>query len=126
MSYKTTTQMSQVLKNSEDVMFIAEGRVFLDANDAALKMFGVSSKKAFLQMHAAAFSPEFQHDGQSSYLKANEMVRIALEKGFHRFDWLHKTIKDEPLDVEVTLIIFEDEGRELSFVQIRSLSSFVR
>ena len=126
MSYMTSAQMSKVLENSEDVMFIADGRVFLDANNAALKMFGVSSKKAFLQMHPAAFSPEFQHDGQSSYLKANEMIRIALSKGFHRFDWLHKTITDEPLDVEVTLVIFEDEGKELSFVQIRRLSSFIR
>ena len=126
MSYSTDSLMAKVLKNSEDVMFIADGRYFLDANKAALEMFEVSSKEAFLQMHPAAFSPEFQEDGQSSYLKANEMVSIALKKGFHRFDWLHKTIEDEPLDVEVTLTIFEDEGRDLSFVQIRSLSSFIR
>jgi len=126
MPYKTSAQMSKMLEHSEDAMFIAEGRVFLDANNAALKMFGVSSKKTFLQMHPAAFSPEFQEDGQSSYLKANEMVRIALAKGFHRFDWFHKTITNETLDVEVTLTIFEDEGKDLSFVQIRRRSTFLR
>ena len=123
MAYTTDSLMAKVLESSEDVMFIADGRYFLDANKAALEMFEVSSKEAFLQMHPAAFSPEFQEDGQSSYLKANEMVNIALKKGFHRFDWLHKTITDTPLDVEVTLIIFKDDGKDLSFVQIRRLSS---
>lgn len=119
MSYSADSLMAKVLKNSQDVMFIAEGRYFLDANEAALKMFGVSSKDAFLQMHPAAFSPEFQADGQSSYLKANEMVDIALKNGFHRFKWLHKNMKNEPFNVEVTLIVFEDSGIDLSFVQIR-------
>jgi len=119
MSYITDSLIAKVLKNSQDAMFIADGRYFLDANEAALKLFGVSVKKAFLQMHPAAFSPEFQADGQSSYLKANEMVSIALQNGFHRFNWLHKNTKDEPLDVEVTLIIFEEDGKDLSFVQIR-------
>jgi len=120
--YTKDTLMMKVLENSHDAMFIAEGEKFLDANEAALKMFGVSSAKAFIKMHAAAVSPEFQEDGQSSYLKANEMVKIALEKGFHRFEWLHQTIDEVPLEVEVTLIIFKDGERNLSFVQIRKLS----
>ncbi len=124
--YNKDSLINQVLENSVDAMFIAEGRYFLDANKAALKMFEVSSKEAFLQMHAAAFSPEFQDDGQSSYIKANEMVNIALKNGYHRFDWIHKTTKDEPLEVEVTLVIFESDGRKLSFVQIRKHSSFRR
>ena len=107
-------------------MFIAEGRMFLDANDAALKMFGVSSKAAFLETHPAAFSPEFQVDGESSYLKANKMIETALENGFHRFDWRHKNLNEEAFDVEVTLTIFEDEGRDLSFVQLRELIIFKR
>lgn len=126
MSYETSAQMSKVLKNSRDAMFIAEGREFLDANDAALKMFGVSSKAAFLEVHPAAFSPEFQVDGQSSYLKANKMIETALDENFHRFEWRHKNLQEETFDVEVTLTIFEEEGRNLSFVQLRDLSSFIR
>jgi len=123
MLYNENKALQQILENSQDVMFIAHEREFLDANKAALKMFGVTSKDAFLKMHPAAFSPEFQEDGQSSYLKANEMISIALKDGFHRFKWLHKTLKDEPINTEVTLVIFKDEGKDLSFVQIRRLSS---
>ncbi|PHR56889.1 MAG: hypothetical protein COA44_07205 [Arcobacter sp.] len=126
MPYTKDISISEVMKQSRDVMFIADDRQFIDANDAALKMFGVSSKEAFLKMHPAAFSPEFQHDGTSSFLKANKMIDIALKEGFHRFEWLHKNLKEEPFDVEVTLIIFEDGDKSLSFVQIRELSSFIR
>jgi len=126
MSYQTSPQMSKVFKNSQDPMFIAEGREFLDANDAALKMFGVSSKSTFIETHPAAFSPEFQVDGASSYLKANKMIETALKNGFHRFNWRHKNLNEEVFDVEVTLTIFEDEGKDLSFVQLRPLSSFIK
>jgi len=123
MSYTSDSLISKVLTNSQDAMFIAEGREFLDANEAALKMFGVSSKSTFIKMHPAAFSPEFQADGEFSYLKANKMIETALDKGFHRFDWRHKNLNEEVFNVEVTLIIFEDEGRNLSFVQLRELST---
>jgi signal transduction histidine kinase/CheY-like chemotaxis protein len=56
-----------------------------------------------LGLHPAVLSPEVQPDGRLSLEKCIEMDRVAHEKGFHRFDWIHRRADGEDFPVEVTL-----------------------
>ncbi|MDR2561782.1 MAG: PAS domain-containing protein, partial [Holophagales bacterium] len=75
----------------------------IDCNDTAYLFYGLASKEEYLSRHEE-LSPEFQPDGKPSTEKAIEMIKIALEKGRHVFEWMHQTIDGEPLPSEVTFI----------------------
>ncbi len=64
-----------------------------------------------LKIHPAKLSPEFQPDGHSSEIKSEEMEWIANEKGFHRFEWIHRKLTGEDFPVQVTLNAVEIGGR---------------
>jgi PAS domain S-box-containing protein len=75
----------------------------IDCNPAAVRMLRCRDKNHVLGLHPAVLSPELQPDGRPSLEKCVEMDRIAQEKGFHRFDWIHRRSDGEDFPVEVTL-----------------------
>ncbi len=88
---------------------IREGR-FVDANKAALDMLHMQSLDQLKQHTPDDISPEYQPDGQRSADKAQEMVRIALESGRNRFEWMHKRADGEQFYAEVLLTAIEIGG----------------
>jgi len=83
----------------------------IDCNDRAYLFYGMSSKAEYLARHQE-LSPEFQPDGKPSAEKAIEMIKVALEKGQHVFEWMHQTTGGEPLPSEVTFVrVNIDENR---------------
>lgn len=87
---------------TDPISLLKDGR-FVDTNASLLRMLGYSSKMEFLNCSPSEISPEFQPDGRSSEEKAAEMIATALEKGYHRFEWMHKRTDGSPVPVEVTL-----------------------
>lgn len=75
----------------------------LDCNEAALRMFGLSSVEEY-RKHIFDLSPEYQSDGRRSQEAINGMVRAAIETGYQQFEWLHRTMDGEPLPVETTIV----------------------
>ena len=75
----------------------------VDCNNAALTMIGCKSKAELLSHHPADFSPEYQPDGRRSDEKSIEMDRLGYEKGYQRFEWLHKRLNGETFPVLVTI-----------------------
>ena len=92
-----------VLYSSRDAILLIDGETFVDCNEATVKMLGYPDKNHVLMAHPSALSPTVQPDGQNSFEKANEMMRIALEKGSHRFEWMHQKASGEDFPVEVSL-----------------------
>lgn len=88
---------------SPDAILLLDGETFVECNDAAVKMLGYGNRTEFLLSHPSRLSPPVQPDGKSSFDKANQMIRIALEKGFHRFEWMHRKANGEDFPVEVSL-----------------------
>jgi PAS domain-containing protein len=66
-----------LFENSADAQFLSEGDVFVDCNNAALKMMGCSQKADILGHHPHEFSPNTQPNGQASLDKAREMLALA-------------------------------------------------
>ncbi|MCK5581418.1 MAG: PAS domain S-box protein [Candidatus Omnitrophica bacterium] len=98
-----------VLHSSRDAMLLIDGEAFVDTNETAARMLEYSNREEFLMIHPSELSPPVQPDGQSSQDKADEMKRIALEQGFHQFEWTHrkKTGEDFLVEVSLTSIVYQ-------------------
>lgn len=100
---KSEERFHTLFEDSTDAYLILQDNIFVDCNQATVEMLRANSKEEVLSMHPSELSPEFQPDGQSSAIKADEMIRIALEKGSNRFEWMHRRVDGEDFPVEVLL-----------------------
>ncbi len=102
-------------KSEDGNLIIVDGR-FTECNHAIVKMLRYKKKEDLLNTHPSELSPEIQPDGKSSYEKANEMIDIALEKGSHRFEWIHRKADGEVFPVEVLLTVVNSEKKMIHTV----------
>lgn len=107
---------------STDAHLIFDGSGIIDCNKAAVEMLGCRDKREVLSLHPAELSPEFQPDGRRSLEKCVEMDALAYEKGFHRFEWVHRRMNGEEFPVEVTLNPVELAGRPALLVVWHDIS----
>jgi len=121
----------ELFENSPDAILIIEDDRFVDCNPAAAKMLRFPSKEALLERysggadtlraHPGEFSPPQQPDGRDSYEKANEMMKLAFEKGSHRFEWEHVRADGECFPVEVLLTAVYRGQRQVLHVVWREI-----
>jgi PAS domain S-box-containing protein len=74
-----------------------------NCNQEITKMFGIPNKEFFIDRFFE-LSPEYQPDGSLSAEGATKNIRMTFEKGYNRFEWLHKKPDGEHLPTEVTLV----------------------
>ncbi|MGK2905304.1 MAG: hybrid sensor histidine kinase/response regulator [Desulfuromonadales bacterium] len=114
---KDTTKYKVFFENSADAMLVIENGVFVDCNQATVAILGYDSKAEVIHTQPFKLSPEFQHDGCSSFAKAVEMMQLAKDRGNHRFEWEHLRKDGSVLPVEVSLTAIESEhGTQLHTV----------
>ncbi len=103
--YEREERFRQIFENSHEAMMemTPPSWCFVDANRAALRLFGVASKAQFLQLTPWVLSPERQPDGGLSSEKAREMIENALDFGSHFFEWQHQRLNGESFPAEVRL-----------------------
>lgn len=96
---------------SEDPMWMIYEGSFVLANNAAAKILGYGEPTTLTSIHPSQVSPEYQADGQTSFDKANEMMAIAYQVGYHRFEWIHKDKYNNefPVEVSLTRVPFSDK-----------------
>ena len=75
----------------------------IDCNQAWLRMAGLATKADFINRFHELY-PEFQPDGTLSRDWVDAKIRMVIETGHQRVNWMHRTISGEPLQSEVTLI----------------------
>ena len=82
----------------------------IDCNLEAVRLFGLSSKKEYLDRFFD-LSPEYQPDGRLSKEKALEFVKKAFDEGYCRFEWMHRKLNGEiiPCEVKLIRVEFRDE-----------------
>ncbi|MDD3721411.1 MAG: PAS domain S-box protein [Lutibacter sp.] len=115
-----------IFEKAIDAVLILKNELFIDCNEAALKMFGFD-RKTLLKMQPAQLAPEKQPNGANTYTKADEMMKIALEKGSNRFRWYHKHLNGNifPTEVTLTRINEQDDGSTIHVV-IRDITENVK
>lgn len=84
----------------------------VDCNDAALRFFGLSSKKHFLT-HYNELSPECQPGGEASTPLLRSYLHKAFSEGLTQFDWLYNSRFDKQLTpVHLTLTRVTHNGHD--------------
>ena len=109
-------KFSVIFQYSTDAHLLLDENGIIDCNHAAVSMLKCKDKRELLSFHPAAFSPEFQPDGQTSDEKSKEMDRLAYQNGYHQFEWIHKRIDGEEFPVEVTLKPVQFSNKEVLLV----------
>jgi len=98
-----------LFERSADAIMLLDPQagVFVDCNEAAVKLLRSSSKEALLQKKPSELSPTFQPDGQSSEDKTAEVIALATARGSYRFEWVAQRMdgQDVPLEVLTTPIL---------------------
>ncbi len=114
----------EVMHAAEDAVFLLDGIRILDGNAAAARMFGFGSREELLQSRAtpASLSPPVQPDGRPSAEKAAEMIRLAFERGFHHFEWVHRRLNGEEFPALISLTLTAYEGRPAIYAVGRDIS----
>ncbi|RLD58710.1 MAG: hypothetical protein DRJ05_07555, partial [Bacteroidetes bacterium] len=102
-----------LFEESDDAISIIDGNKFVDCNNAVVKLLGFKHKKEVLNIHPSDVSPEYQPDGSDSYKKAEEMMKIALEKGSNHFEWIHKRANGELFPAEIWLTVIPYQGKNI-------------
>ncbi|MCO6413733.1 MAG: EAL domain-containing protein [Thiogranum sp.] len=107
---------------SEDPMWLIVDNEFVMANPAASRILGYQSVAELFKTHPSLLSPEYQPDGRPSKEKADAMMAIAFRKGYHRFEWDHRTRDGVVFPVEVTLTKIPYAGGEALFCIWRDIT----
>ena len=97
-----------IFESSTDaIMLLIPADGFSAGNAATIKLFGCKDEKEFVSKTPYDLSPEYQPDGQLSSVKAQEMMRLAMEKGSNFFEWTHRRMNGEEFYATVLLTRME-------------------
>ena len=104
-SRKKAEERTQIMLDAMPLSanFWSKDLINIDCNKEALKLFGLSTKKEYLE-NFFSLSPEYQPDGKLSNEKAMELVKKAFEEGYCRVEWMHRKPNGELIPCEVTLV----------------------
>ncbi|MCB9423071.1 MAG: PAS domain S-box protein [Ardenticatenaceae bacterium] len=120
--HQSEEKFRSLFEQSSDAYLILEDNLFVDCNQATVDMLRASSKEEVLSLHPSQISPEMQPDGRPSGAKADEMIQIALGKGNHRFEWIHRRVNDEDFAAEVVLTPIQMGGKGAVFAVVRDVT----
>lgn len=128
---ESETKYRTLYESTSAAVMLLDERKILDANSAALRMFGCTAPQQlcdresetqidgnsllcsplpprvqvaeFAVSHPFSFSPPVQPNGRESLSLANEYIATALVEGSCRFDWVYRQPNGEDFPAEVTL-----------------------
>ena len=95
----------------------------IDCNDEARRLFGLSSKQAYLD-HFYDLSPELQPNGRRSADMVPEKLAEVAEKGKTRFEWMRCKLDGELIPVEVTFVRVRHNNTFIFAAYTRDLREF--
>ncbi|MFL0801159.1 MAG: EAL domain-containing protein [Agarilytica sp.] len=119
---KSRQRYKTLFEKSADALFLLEEKCFVDCNQATLDLFGYSSNEELYQLKPYEVSPECQPDGQTSIEKSELMVMTAIDKGSHRFEWVHKKRTGETFPAEVLLTAISHNDKPLVHAVVRDIT----
>ena len=112
-----------LFEQSADGNLILDNGRFVECNEAALRIGGFTVKEQLIGLGPVDISPEYQPDSEPSADKAERMIALAYEKGFHYFEWMHRRCNGSELALEVLLTAIPMRGRRLLHVTWRDISA---
>ncbi len=111
----TAPMFRLLFERSADAMTLQDPRtgVFLDVNDASVRITGAPDQAALLGSNPSIISPEYQPDGSRSADKVKAVIQLAMERGSHRFEWVINRFDGTQLPVEIVLTLIRGGDQPL-------------
>ena len=97
----------------------------VDCNEASVKMFGLSSKKEYMERFFE-LTPQYQPDGANSQDKFRRLIDKTFEDGFQKTEWMRQSPFGEMIPVELTLVRVDYKGTNLVAGYCRDLREHTR
>lgn len=113
--HQTADWFRMFFERSADPMALVDPvtTAIVDCNAAAVAALGVHRKADLIGRSPVEFSPEDQPGGELSDITLRETIRLAIEKGSHRFEWQVLTPRGETTIHDVVATTLSAEGRTL-------------
>jgi two-component system, sensor histidine kinase and response regulator len=109
--------------SSRDAIMVANPATgFLAGNPAAIELFGCRDESQFVSCTPADLSAPVQPDGTVSTGKAGRMMQIAMERGSHSFEWVHRRIDGKEFYATVLLTRMEIDGDVVLQATVRDIT----
>jgi PAS domain S-box-containing protein len=103
----------RIFEASSDAIMILdpEKHVFIDCNEAAIKLARSGDKAWLLSQPVLSLAPERQPDGRRSEDRMLELIDLALREGTQRFEWsaINYLGEQYPLEILLTPVSFGDQ-----------------
>ena len=125
--HRSDTKFRTLFDSTSDAVMLLDEKGFFDCNEATLKIFGCATREEFCTKHFADLSPQQQPGGTDSMALASRMIATAIEKGSHRFEWMHKrNDTGETFPAEVLLNTMELDGKQVLQAAVRDITERTR
>ena len=111
-----------LFEKSPDGVLIMENDKFVQCNQKIVEMLHCNSKDEVLNRHPLKFCQQFHDNGRGSYEELGDMIKVALENGFHNFEWICTRADNEDFWVDVTLTPINLHNQDVMHVIWRDIS----
>jgi len=103
-------------------IFLSDGCLLTDCNEAMVKMMRCSSKEELIGRHPSAFSPLSQPDGSLSLDKADELMDEALRTGHLQQEWICRRFDGEEFPVEILSSVIDWQDQKILYMVWRDIT----
>ncbi len=110
-----------LFEKSSDPILLLDGVVFIDCNEAALKLLRCA-KEQLIGLRPFDLAPKRQPDGRLSSEKARELIDVALKEGVNRFEWVRRTLDGEDLWIDTSLTVIPIRGKQIMYTVCRDIT----
>ncbi|MBI9033540.1 MAG: PAS domain S-box protein [Bacteroidales bacterium] len=111
-----------LFEKSTDPILIIKNNHFVQYNKAAIDLLKFTDSTVLEGIHPSKVSPKYQPDGRLSKEKANEMMQIAKQNGFHRFEWLHNDMEGNEIWIDVSLTLIPSDNEPVIYTIWRNIN----
>ncbi|MBI5438834.1 MAG: PAS domain S-box protein [Nitrosomonadales bacterium] len=119
---KSEEKFRAIYESSSDGIMLLDENGFFDCNEAALRVFGCSTRDDVINKHPSQFSPLTQPGGQDSTSSANEHIATAFKNGSDRFEWMHCRLDGTEFFANVWLTKMELNGGPVLQATVRDIT----
>lgn len=105
----------------DGILILFENKI-ITCNEAAVRMFGYSSKSELIGLYPFELSPITQLDGEYSSNKEKEYINRSFLDGSYQFEWIHKKKDGTIFYAEVLLVGILFENRSYICAHIRDIT----
>ncbi len=112
----------QLFERSHDAIVLVQGKLIIDANPAAMRLFHCSTKDELLGHSLLDFSPPNQPSGEASASGDASLAGQAFTDGNRRFEWRYQLADGSAFWAEVLLTSVALDRESLSFAVIRDIT----